>query len=65
MNFLRTSYARVSRVKIMPESGSARLNGPHACILSDILVLVQPIFGRFAFFQIDGKFDKKEHNRLK
>jgi hypothetical protein len=27
--------------------------------------LVQSIFGRFAFFQIDGKFNKKEHNRLK
>lgn len=52
-------------VKIMSESESARLNGPDACILSDVLVLVQPIFGRFAFFQIDGKFDKKEHNRLK
>ena len=44
---------------------SACLNGPHACILSDVLVLVQPIFGRFAFFQIDRKFDKKEHHRLK
>jgi hypothetical protein len=52
-------------VKIMSESESARLNGPHTCILSDVLVLIQSIFGRFAFFQIDGKFDKKEHNRLK
>jgi len=51
--------------KSMSESGSAHLNGPHACILGDVLVLVQSIFGRFAFFQIDGKFDKKEHNRLK
>jgi hypothetical protein len=51
--------------KSMSESGSARLNGPHACILSDVLVLVQSIFGRFAFFQIDRKFDKKEHNWLK
>src|SRR3954447_12713139 len=52
-------------VKILSESGSTRLNGPHACILSDVLVLVQPVFGGFAFFQVDGKFDKKEHNRLK
>ena len=44
---------------------SAHLDGPNVGILSDVLVLIQSIFGRFAFLQIDRELDEKEHNRLK
>jgi hypothetical protein len=65
MNFFRTSYAGISNINIETERSSANLNGPDVGILSDVFVLVQSIFGRFALLQIDREFDEKEHNRLK
>lgn len=33
-------------------------------ILSGVFVLVQPVFGKFAFFKVNAKLDKEKHHRL-
>lgn len=43
---------------------SKYLYGSNVCVLRDVLVLVKPIFCRFAFAKIDGQFDEEKHDRL-
>lgn len=42
----------------------AHLNRSNVSVLSNVLVLVETIFGKFAFLQIDRELDEKKHNRL-
>lgn len=44
---------------------STYLNGANICILCRILVLVEPIFCQFTFFQIDTELDKLYHDWFK
>lgn len=41
------------------------LDSPNIGVLRNILILIESIFGRLAFLQIDAEFDKQYHYRLK
>lgn len=49
----------------MGSSRITNLYSAHICILRSVLVLVKSIFGKFAFLEINAKFDKLQHHRLK
>jgi hypothetical protein len=48
-------YGRVHRT---------HFNRANVCVLRNVLVLIEAVFGRFAFPQVDAEFDEEEHDRL-
>lgn len=42
----------------------AYLDSAHVCVLSSVLVLIQPILREFALPQVDAELNKEEHDGL-
>ena len=45
-------------------STMAYLDRSHICVLGNVLVLVKPVFCRFAFPEVDTEFHEQDHDRF-
>jgi len=65
MNFFRTVYIiQISPIQYIFSCNRSYLDSSNVGVLSNVLVLVETIFGSLSFTEIDAEFNEQQHHRL-